>query len=123
MAPMYVGWKCFPRKKALISSLIFTANGSGSVLYSIFAGMIVNPKNLPPTIEVQEGNTVRHYYNHDVADNTIWLFRFFAAVAAFTMLVCLITVYIPPSVLRERKNQVKSKTNFNKMLKKAVFSP
>jgi hypothetical protein len=104
MAPMYVGWKCFPRKKALISSLIFTANGTGSVLYSIFSGLIVNPNNINPSIEVKDGIITRHYYDHDVADNTIWLFRFFAAVAAFILLITMATIYLPPSVLRERKN-------------------
>ncbi len=113
MAPMYVAWKCFPKRKALMSSLIFTANGTGSVLYSIFSGIIVNPKNLPATIEVKEGNIVYKYYDHDVADNAIWLFRFFAAVAAFTLVITMTTIYLPASVLRERRTQEKSKVNLN----------
>jgi hypothetical protein len=47
---VYVGWRCFPDRKGLITSLIFTFNGLGSIVAAIASTGIVNPNDLPPTI-------------------------------------------------------------------------
>jgi hypothetical protein len=95
MAPMYVGWKCFPHRKALISSLIFTANGTGSIIYSVFASYVVNPNN--EMLITNDG--IDFYYSdvNGVASNCQQLFRIFAYIALAILVITSLTIYIPPS--------------------------
>jgi hypothetical protein len=97
MGPMYVGWKCFPHKKALISSLIFTANGTGSIIYSIFASYVVNPNNEKTTIGGIGDNHLYYSDVNGVASNTKQLFRVFAYIAIGILVITTLTIYIPPT--------------------------
>jgi hypothetical protein len=120
MAPMYVGWKCFPHHKAVISGLIFTANGCGSIIYSIYAPFIVNPDN--EALIVNADGQLYYSDENGVASNTIQLFRIFAYIALAILVITTLTIYIPPSsvVLRGGKND--DNKNLSKNVWKAVRS-
>lgn len=52
MVPIYVAWKCYPEKKGLMTSIVYGANGVGTMVASLTSTLIVNPYNAKPNIEI-----------------------------------------------------------------------
>jgi hypothetical protein len=94
--PIYVGWKCFPLNKGLVTSLICACNGVGTIFASIISVYIVNPNNTFPSIKGGDGNIVYNYYDNSVSENVPKLFRYLALGEFVILLFALFHVWIPP---------------------------
>lgn len=95
--PVYIGWKCYPEKKGLVTSLIFCSNGVGTILAAIFSTLIINPDNYVPTIEVINLNIINRYYGPTVTQNVPSLFIIFASCEAVLLAIALYCIWIPPT--------------------------
>lgn len=108
---MFVGWKCFPERKGMVSSLILTFNSLGKVMAAIVSSIIVNPKNLPAEDIVQEGEVWRHYYKAEVAENVPWLFRSLGIFAFVLLSIAIFMIWVPKNELEAKKNTAKKTKN------------
>jgi hypothetical protein len=95
MLPMFVGWRCFPEHKGLVSSLIFATNGSGAILSSIFSTLIVNPNNESPTITVTKDNLQYNYFDSNVSSNVPILFRYLVYIEMALLVYAIFVIWIP----------------------------
>ena len=59
----------FPERKGILMSIIASASGIGSAIFSIIAMKIVNPDNKDPTIEVIHGKITERFYDDTVTKN------------------------------------------------------
>ena len=96
MIPLYVGWKSFPERKGLVSSLIMFANGMGPIFANTFTTFIVNPNNLSPTIEVDIGSTTYIFYDEEVAFSVPQMFRYLVLCEAIIIFLAIPFIYVPP---------------------------
>lgn len=92
---MFVGWRCFPDRKGLVSSLIFASNGSGAIFSSIFSTLIVNPNNESPTINVVKDSLLYNYFDKDVSMNVPHLFVYLVTVEFILLVFALTVIWIP----------------------------
>lgn len=99
MVPMFVGWKCFPERKGMVSSLILTFNSLGKVMSAIVSTEIVNPNNILPSIDAIEGKITRHYYGPEVANNVPWLFRSLGIFAFGLLSIAIFMIWVPKNEL------------------------
>jgi fucose permease len=124
MVPMFVGWKCFPERKGMVSSLILTFNSLGKVFASIVSTAIVNPKNLKPSLPDKTSTITYNYYDHDVADNVPWLFRYLGLFAFVLLSIAIFMIWVPKNELAAKKNQAanKKKLGNGTQFKRAMMS-
>lgn len=92
---MYVGWKCFPHNKGLVTSLIFAANGLGTILATILSTIIVNPNDLQPTIYVTEGVITYRYFYAEVSQNVPKFLQVFSLAETLILIYGIFHIYIP----------------------------
>ncbi|CDW88082.1 major facilitator superfamily protein [Stylonychia lemnae] len=104
--PVYVGWKCFPMRKGLITSMIMCFNGIGTITQSIISVLIVNPNNIKPTIQVEQGVITYNYFDEEVSGNIPLFFRIFTAAELVILAVALTFIWIPPYNL-EQQDEIK----------------
>lgn len=71
---MYIGWKCFPTRKGMVSSFTMFANGLGPICANTLTTMVVNPNNLKPWVIVEEGATTYRFYADEVSSRVPWMF-------------------------------------------------
>lgn len=92
---MYVAWKCYPESKGLVTSVIFAANGLGSIIAAILSTMLVNPDGLNPSIIVHTGTTNYKYFDREVTSNVPFFLRVFAYAEIIILVFALYYIYIP----------------------------
>eukprot|EP00347_Sterkiella_histriomuscorum_P015761 403355779 len=108
--PVYVGWKCFPLKKGLVTSLIMCFNGVGTITQALVSVLIVNPENAKPSIQVDAGKVTYNYYDDSISQNVPIFFRIFAGVELILLVFALKFIWIPPYEL-EREDEIKMPWN------------
>jgi hypothetical protein len=104
MVPMFVGWKCFPEYKGMVSSLILTFNALGKVFASIVSSLIVNPNDNKATLLDKKASIPTFYYDSDVAYNVPWLFRYLGIFAFVLLSIAIFMIWVPKNELAAKKN-------------------
>ena len=95
-------WKYFPKKKDLISGIIFSSFGLGSFAFTSIADQIINPDNIP-----KEGN----YYSKEIS------FRFLNYIKIF--IFCIIILGSISSILcfpYEEENYINQENNLQNII-------
>ena len=80
MIPLHCGWAYFPEDRGKVTGSISMAFGFATLPFNIIASWIVNPHNLSPTIEVQEGSQTFKYFTSTVADRAPLMLRWLAVI-------------------------------------------
>jgi hypothetical protein len=95
MLPMFVGWKCFPSRKGLVSGLIYASNGAGANISSLVSLQIVNPENVSPSIKGTQGSLVIYYFDQAISSNVPILYRYLVLGELAILVLALSVIYIP----------------------------
>ena len=90
-----MGWRCYPQKKGLVTSLIYSINSIGQITSSIFSSYWVNPNNDTPSIIVSEGAVTYKYYDPSIANRVPTLFMALASIQCVIFLFSLVNIWIP----------------------------
>lgn len=112
-----MGWKCFPDSKGLVTSLIFAANGFGSIIAAITSTMLVNPEGLNPSIVVHKGPSIYKYYDHIVADNVPEFLRIFVYAEIVVLVFALYHIYIPDPNDTDEEDEIRMPWKVEQSLK------
>ncbi|CDW87962.1 major facilitator superfamily protein [Stylonychia lemnae] len=97
--PTYVGWKCFPMNKAVVTSVIMCFGGIGTISSALIALMIINPDDRFPDIISLKDDIKYNYYHEDVADNVPIMLRYFALAEFILMILASFFIWMPPYLL------------------------
>ena len=83
-APMNICMLHFPKKKGMVSGMLLCGLATGGSVYTLFGGLLINPKNVKPFYDATDGF---YYYEADVANNIVFYFRIVAGFIFFGGLI------------------------------------
>eukprot|EP00347_Sterkiella_histriomuscorum_P002006 403369835 len=114
MLPLFVGWKCFPNNKGMVSSLIFLSNGVGTIIGNIISSRFINPYN-KPALKDPSIDSMYKYFEDDVSINIPSNFQNFATIELILTIIAMSLIWIPDlesiekqrTIVNDRKKQYK----------------
>ena len=64
---MWVSWQWYPQHKGLTTGCIMFCYGASSALQSMLITFLMNPANVPPDQQINDGDQVEYLFSSDIA--------------------------------------------------------
>ena len=89
LAPLMCGWEHFPERKGMVSGIIIGGFGFGSFIFDMISTILVNPQDIPPSIEIKSGQTEQFYFDTEISNRAPIMLRKLIAIWAIMIAISL----------------------------------